>query len=59
MLLAEHAIPYTELDIEKSKEAREQHAQFISTGGVLVLVVRNTVIEGYNKEGILNALYQP
>lgn len=52
--LGERGIPYTELDIEKSTEARRAY-DTLGGRGVPVLKVNGTVIHGYNPQGILAA----
>jgi len=57
-LLAEHDVPYTELDIERSADARAQLVGLTGRDGVPVLLVKGTVIEGYNKSLMLAVLYR-
>lgn len=52
--LGERGIAYTELDIEKSPEARRAY-DALGGRGVPVLKVNGTVIHGYNPQGILAA----
>ncbi|TBU72650.1 NrdH-redoxin [Pseudomonas daroniae] len=52
--LGERGIAYTELDIEKSSEARRAY-DALGGRGVPVLNVNGTVIHGYNPQGILAA----
>lgn len=52
--LSERGIAYTELDIEKSPEARRAY-DALGGRGVPVLKVNGTVIHGYNPQGILAA----
>lgn len=52
--LGERGIAYTELDIEKSSDARRAY-DALGGRGVPVLKVNGTVIHGYNPQGILAA----
>lgn len=52
--LGERGIPYIELDIEKSPEARRAY-DALGGRGVPMLKVNGTVIHGYNPQGILAA----
>jgi len=54
-LLKEQNVSFVEYDIEQSEEARRRHAELGGTG-VPLLIVRGTVIRGYNREAILTAL---
>lgn len=49
--LTEHHIPFTDLDIEKSPLAKQQHAA-LGGGGVPVLLVGNRKIQGFNSGAI-------
>lgn len=56
--LDENHIQYTEYDIEKSTQAREQHAA-LNAKGVPVLDIKGTIIYGYdmkNTKHVLSAL---
>lgn len=57
-LLDEHQVPYTELDVEKSEEARQTLVRLTGRQGVPVLVVKGTLIQGYNKGAIVETLYR-
>jgi mycoredoxin len=57
-LLAEHHVPYSDLNIETSAEARKRLVKISGGEGVPVLVVKNTTVFGYNKEHMLAVLYQ-
>ncbi|ARU26675.1 glutaredoxin family protein [Cellvibrio sp. PSBB006] len=48
-------IPFTEYDIEKSSEGREQYDQ-LNGKGVPLLVVNGEVIRGYNPNAIQQAM---
>lgn len=48
-------IPYFEYDVDKSSEGQHQFKQLHGTG-VPVLLVKNSVIRGYNPPAILAAL---
>lgn len=54
-LLAEQGVPYTEFDIETSDQGRREH-EALGGGGVPVIKVRGTVIHGFNREALLQAL---
>jgi mycoredoxin len=53
--LAEKGIAYTEYDIETSKDGRRQY-EALGVRGIPVLVVRGTLVEGYDPKQILAAL---
>jgi glutaredoxin len=53
--LDEQNISYTEYDIETSDEGRKQHAA-LGGGGVPVLQIGESVIHGYNKVAVLDAV---
>jgi mycoredoxin len=55
-LLAEHQVPYVEMDVVKSGVARQQY-DAIGGSGVPIVVVKNTIIRGYNPDAVLAALY--
>lgn len=52
--LGEQGIAYTEMDIEKSADARRAY-DALGGRGVPVVKVNNTVIHGYDPQGILAA----
>lgn len=52
--LGERGIAYTEMDIEKSADARRAY-DALGGRGVPVLKVNDTVIHGYDPQGILAA----
>ena len=54
-LLSARHIPYREYDIEKSAEGMAQYEQ-LHGNGVPVLVIKDTVIHGYDAEAIEQAL---
>ena len=57
--LDENHIQYTEFDIEKSEQGREQHAA-LNARGVPVLDIKGTIIYGYdmkNTKHVLSALH--
>jgi glutaredoxin len=56
-LLAKQNIAFTEYDIEKSEEGRRQHAA-LGGKGVPVIKVGDAVIFGYDKDGLLAAIYE-
>lgn len=54
VFLGERGIAYTEMDIEKSADARRAY-DALGGRGVPVLKVNDTVIHGYDPQGILAA----
>ncbi|TRX75373.1 glutaredoxin family protein [Pseudomonas mangiferae] len=57
-LLKEHAIPYREWDVEQSDEGRRAF-RALGGRGVPLVVVRGTVIAGYDPDGVLAAYRAP
>ncbi|MDD0841535.1 glutaredoxin family protein [Pseudomonas sp. Gutcm_11s] len=53
--LAEQGIPYTEFDIEKSSEGRRAY-DALGGRGFPLMTIGDTVLRGYNPEGIKAAL---
>lgn len=53
--LDEHHIQYTEYDIEKSVQAREQYAA-LNAKGVPVLDIKGTIIYGYDMKSTKHVL---
>jgi mycoredoxin len=57
-MLAEHRIPYTERDIERSPKARSDLVALTGNAGVPVLLVKESLVQGYNKDYMLDVLYK-
>ena len=56
-LLAENHVPYVEMDVVKSRLARQQYDE-MGGRGVPIVVVGNTIIRGYNPDAVVAALYK-
>lgn len=55
--LAKNNIEYTEYDIEKSEEGRQQH-QALGGNGIPVLDIKGTIIHGYSVEDMKSVFKQ-
>lgn len=55
--LRANSIPYFEYDVDKSSEGQRQFKQ-LHGNGVPVLLIKNTVIRGYDPNAILTAVNQ-
>ncbi len=54
-LFAEYDVEYTEYDIERSYDGREQYDK-LRGRGVPLIVINDEIIRGFNKQSILKAL---